>query len=132
MSAFLVSKNHIDALVAARKLDRHHDDGTLHKLSDDELGRMLWRENMLSLADRYDDPIDEDALRAYRFDPMTARMHKGQPLSPIALVKLVHCYRYQSCEHDAWESSDAARYCERLESMLVHRMPGYDEAPWGI
>ncbi|MGA7121199.1 MAG: hypothetical protein WBY94_13930 [Polyangiaceae bacterium] len=130
MSAFLVSKRHIDALVYARSLSRYPSANLLPKLSDDELGRRLWRENMASLAGlygaRHGDQIDEGALAAYRY----ARPAKA--LSVVGLIKACHCYAYQACEHEAWAKSDARAYCDVLVDMLTHRLPGYDEAAWGL
>lgn len=131
MSAFLVSKKHIDALVFARQLHPHYR-ASGPALSDDDLGRMLWRENMASLNARYRDAIDEATLAEYRFEIVGADIYRGRRLEIVDFIKAVHCYQYQACEHDGWERSEAARYCEGLLSMLTHRLPGYDDSPWGL
>jgi hypothetical protein len=130
VSAFLVGKRSIDAIVLVRERMNRDSDvlPALEHLSNDELGRMLWRENMLSLGARYSDPLDEEALAGYRYAFTSALL--AAPV--VALIKNIHCYRYQSCEHDGWEKSDAAALCEALESYLVHRLPGYSDAPWGL
>ena len=63
---------------------------------------------------------------AYRFAPSEVI-----GLSVIEKIKAVHCYMYQASEHDAWEKSDARAFCKRLETALIHELPGYDAAPWG-
>jgi hypothetical protein len=131
MSAWLVSKKHIDALVYARGLNDMRG-GRIDDIDNNELGRMLWRENMASMLARYGDAIDEKVLADYHYDPVSAGVLIGREFGPVYFIKAIHCYRYQSCEHDGWESSRSADYCKRLEQMLVHRLPGYDAAPWGI
>lgn len=132
MSAWLVSKLHIDALVYARSLIRHPSRGLRSETIDSDLGRMLWRENMLSLAGLYEkrhgDQVDEAALADYTYSRHGAFL--GTPV--IALIKAIDCYEYQSCEHQGWEKSDAFHYCKSLRSALIHLLPGWEEAPWGI
>ena len=127
MSAFLVDRACISAIVmVAQRAVR--DGGESFNVTPDDLGRMLWRENMLSLGSRYGDAVDEEALAGYRFGLTSALLSA----SPAALIKNLHCYSYQACEHDGWEMSDAHKLCERLESWLVGKLPGYREAPWGF
>lgn len=122
MSAFLVSKKHIDALVSARNISQYSR--PFEQKSDDELGRMLLAANYESLAARYHDTIDEKAIESYRHEPRTFPV--------VTLIKAAHCYAYQACEHEGWEMSDAKKYIDDLVSMLTHYLPGYDAAPWGI
>jgi hypothetical protein len=130
MSAWLVSKKHIDALVYARSLCRSDfggtlADGLLPDVSDDDLGRLLWRENMRSLAARYRDRPDAALLASYSYA-------EPGPLPVVALIKASHCYEYQSCEHPGWKTSKARRFSRELVLSLAHKLPGYDAAPWGI
>lgn len=129
MSAFLVSRATIDALVWARTLcNRGNMSSVMPDASDREFGAMLLRENMRSLAARYNDPVDNGAILAYR----PAYSDKIRTLPIVALIKLVHCYRCQACEHEGWQTSEACAAAEALESALVHSLPGYDEAAWGL
>lgn len=125
MSAFQVSNKHIDAMVAARQLLKAGHFAVAPNLSDDEFGRLLIRENMASLAARYRDPIDEAEIAAYTYTPCRLPM-------VVALIKAVHCYQYQACEHEGWEKSDAAGYCREMLDGLSRQLPGYNDAPWGI
>jgi hypothetical protein len=125
MSAFVVSKRDIDAIVTiALELEVSTRPGNL-------LGRLLWAENVLSVAYRYGMPDRDTAehagyladVEAYAFEPLT--------LSAGAAAKIVGCYAYQSCEHDGWEASEAHRVIGHLEARLPHKGPDYDAAPWG-
>lgn len=135
MSAFLVSKAHIDALVFARSVcDGPGAVRTARELSDDELGRKFLRENMLSLASRYNDPVDEAEIRRYRYDYMAGARVASANGAPrvVALIKAFHCFEYQACEHREWSESETKAICDRIVSGLCHRLEGYDAAPWGF
>ena len=133
MSAFLVSKEDIDLLVSGM---REHDtavriDGQFHranKLDPTTLGKILWQENVESLAARYgarerDDNAAE--IAAYRFKSYG-------PVKPGALAQLASCYAYQTCEHEGWRASDAFFAICGLEHALCKLLPGAGDAPWGI
>lgn len=145
-SAFLVSKKHIDVLVAARhpskpgaeNLPRPSKDawsGTIFDhMNDNALGQMLWDENQKSIDARYSGSRAEvregvgvgSKLPRYRFNMPSVK------LSHVVVLKAIHCYEYQASEHDGWASSKAKEYCDELSKILVRSLPGYDEAPWGI
>jgi len=52
--------------------------------------------------------------------------------SAVELIKALHCYEYQSCEHPGWRTSQAHSFCRALERRLIGELPGYDDAPWAI
>lgn len=175
MSAFIVDKAHIDALVAAGlmgdygcKLTWANEEGAydgsrkLDHTTADRVGRMLWAENVISVDHRYSPEgrvayygegwengpdfqlpgryveeaipgttetlsVPEYAyLDEYRF-PVGTRAP-----SPVATLKAIDCYEYQSCEHAGWKDSEAKRFCEALRDDMITRLPGYSEASWGI
>jgi hypothetical protein len=139
MSAFLVTRTHIDLLVFAwskasggrREAIQFWDPATERRIeieTDSDLGRMLWRENMLSLAARYDDPIDQPTLDAYSYT------YRGSFLqtSVVTMLKAIACYEYQACEHEGWNTSKSKAYCEALRDGLISKLPGYSDAPWGV
>lgn len=124
MSAFYVGAAHVNAMLSIiRAMENLNRSKGLDRFSDDELtevGKMLLAENVKSLKARYPADwftmIDEDINR-YRF-----RLDVGA----LAALKtedfrlLGTCYRYQSCEHDGWDSSKAREfvllYCELLDN----------------
>jgi hypothetical protein len=145
MSAGIVSKTHIDRMVSTAmdwaQIEPRADAAT-------EFGRMLWTENLKSVAARYPNDksgerpgtfgLSDKEIRGYEF---TA--YEIPPLTPVEMAKAIDCLEYQSCEHDGWKRSVACRTLEKLLAACVERMPGYtldnyftapgyDAAPWGI
>lgn len=53
-------------------------------------------------------------------------------LAPVTVLKICACVDYQSCETNDWELTLAAEILRRIVAMAIRRLPGYDEAPWGI
>jgi hypothetical protein len=157
MSAFIVSTDHIDALLTGAKIlcrpyapfrwylkgcEQTHDLASFVDPNDPDcdpisaVGRMLIAENVASVSYRYGEkdlaelpgPNDQTGLHGdYRF-----REFAGYP-DPIVILKAVACYRYQSCETPDWEESEAFAFCDALEKTAISRLPGYDDAPgWSI
>ncbi len=152
MSAYIVDQDHIDAMVALAldgpagivvspynawlgpRWQAETPDGPIRHYAEnydsDALGTMLIAECVASVAYRYhsdDDlpgPVDRYYERPYRFAPPS-------PM-PTAIegLKLLDCYEYQSCEHPGWATSEAASFCEALRRSLIHKLAGYDAAPW--
>ncbi len=138
MSAFIVSKVHIDAMVRLAIVYSpsyaipYGDIGEV-RLHPDEVGRAILAENVASVTHRYPDDKPEELpgpngaywLGEYLYSPLG-----GRTPTPIEGLKLINCYEYQSCEHPEWESSKAKEFCDRLRHQLISLLPGYDEAPW--
>lgn len=142
MSAFLVSKHHIDALVTAaqhgpsgQRLD-HWTPVKLGQLDPtaypDLVGRALWLENVASLEYRYPGAVDEweEAAAEAAVYHFTAR---PIPLTLVEAIKAADCLDYQSCEHPTWEESDACKFLLTLKARLASSIPGYSDAQgWSI
>lgn len=136
MSAWIVSKAHIDALVqemVAREMIAC-DQATA-------TGRELWEECRRSVAYRYPNdrsgerpgPCDltDEAMAEYVFEGVEA------PLHPEAIAYACGCFDYQSCEHPGWESSRAKALTDALEAKClaepgVRQRPPFGVWPWGI
>lgn len=148
MSAWIVSKAHVDAMVTAalelgngfgEPLSIYLPDGPRHVKvtadTADEIGQMLVDECVASVSHRYPDddvdagelpgPVDTYYLRPYTFE-------RTRTLTDAEIAKAVSCYAYQSCEHPEWEASAASRLCDAIQARLLARLPGYDQAPWGL
>lgn len=147
MSAWVVSKAHIDALVnGALQVGGTHGDryfyfyhaNTRHEVKPSnvsEIGQALVDECVRSVSDCYpnDDvskgelpgPVDAYYNEPYRFD-FTRALSDGE------IAHAVACYEYQSCEHNEWKASKAHAFCEAMRYRLITRIPGYNEAPWGF
>lgn len=131
MSAWIVSKTHIDSLVQAgieREMVRP-EDAT-------EFGRMLWAENLASIHARYPDtrdggmypgPIDFKAedVETYTYEPLD-----GSSLDAEGVVFMAAgCYDYQTCEHNEYTGSKA----EQFVNMLTACTEKSDQkGPWGV
>jgi len=150
MSAWIVSRAHIDYLVrAGLELPRFPirfksggDVGTeLTAETASELGNLLWQENRASVAYRYPDDapnrlpghrVTEYVYPRVSYDPVVSAIAGRVRMDPAIVLKEIDCYEYQSCEHPGWKESAAKDYCESLRAAAVARIPGYEEAPWGI
>lgn len=135
MSAYVVSKQHIDAIVTGG-LPRRGESGWIrwsdpvevgrtHILNQDTVdraGALLWQEIRISVNHRYHDGDEIDVIYSFR------RLWQ----SPVAVLKLIESYEYQSCEHPSWDESQAKRLCDQLRKQVVSKLPGYDEAPWAF
>lgn len=156
MSAFLVGKDHIDAmLTAGLNLGRRYHGSKLgwyvgeRKDSDyqrgevwgptaiqssqerhreltretaHKVGRMLLRQNEISVDHRYD---EQNPPEFYRFQELP---WGGGNRSALIALKAIACYEYQSCEDPAWEESEAKAFCDALRHLAIDSLEGYDDA----
>ena len=151
MSAYMVSKEHIDAILCvvvegpAQSGKTTHEWQVIIAYTDlfpkgtgdplNALGDLLVRENLSSIHSRYPDtvtdlentpgPIAQYWLREYVY------RHPARKPNVIEALKLIDCYEYQSCEHPEWPGSQAKKICDRLRCLLVSALPGYEKASWG-
>ena len=139
MSAWIVARAHVDVLVLAGVQFGVPYDPQSPRPGPPVLaaaGADLWAENHYSVDYRYDEHSEP-----HPYPAPTAEV----VLDPVAVVKAVDCFAYQSCEHPGWSASRAADYCARLRAAAIAGLPlepgdpgenpypaGYDEAPWGI
>ncbi len=147
MSAFVVDKVHIDAMIqkglhrqfinhgALRWMPRFDVWGAhsneLTRETQNAVGQMLVDECVKSVSYRYPGsngdlpgPCKQYWKEPYRFKPMC-----NAP-SPIQTIKLIECYEYQTCEHPDWKTSQARSFCAALKEDMISRIEGYDEAKW--
>jgi hypothetical protein len=132
MSAWIVSKRHIDFLVKCIVRSEAVPEAGVDL---DEIGRVLWRENHRSVNYRY-----SERSRTPRYEFADIEL----PVDDVAyLLKQVACYQYQACERRDWKRSTAFEWTQRLADMLeagllrefgeAWRKAGpYAAAPWGI
>jgi hypothetical protein len=142
MSAFIVSRAHIDALVTAAVFgvaecdlsngfqSPYFQGRRLETAKVHALGNCLWHENHVSVWHRY--PGDARHECHYVYPTKNGRFAVPQLLPVVTVLKQIQCYEYQSCEHDGWETSDARKFCLDLTSRLISYLPGYEAAPWGV
>jgi len=141
MSAYIVSENHIDALVHlalfgpinATNFHAPYFSDPSRKLEVDTvdiLGREMVSENYASAAARYAYRDYAPAPPAYRFPK---RLLATPPaMTTVEALKALQCYEYQSNEHEGWKDSATRRFCDQLKDALIRTLPGYDPAPWSL
>lgn len=160
MSAYVVDRQHIDALVALAVRNSGYDTLRWFTVSDqelrtldmtalravtrearhdtaDEIGRMLWAENVKSIHYRYPDTIDGENLPGpidfTEADVLTyVWPFSTRVPSAVAGLKAIAGYEYQACEHPEWLTSEARNFCEALRHRLITNLPGYEDADWEI
>lgn len=125
MSAWIVSKGHIDAIVQLAIVEQQ-----IGPSEANAVGAMLWAENHASVNYRYneDTPVPDYAFRGVE-----------APLDDWIMLKQLECYDYQSCEHPQWAASAGRALVGKLEDRLLRRLginprgsESYVAAPWGI
>ena len=142
MSAFVVDKAHINAMIDAGLMVRYRPmhwypegkegSSSLTEINASEVGQMLLEECIKSVGYRYEDsevtnlPGRSDAEYIIPFQ----YKRFANPPTPVEILKIISCYEYQSCEHPGWKTSEAYTFCRALRHSTIDRLPGYDEAPW--
>lgn len=135
MSAWMVSKNHLDVMVtAAISL------GLADKSSANEIGEMLQQENCSSLMARYGDRYEmHDGTLPNPGEYLRAGFIARPDENLAHVAKQVHCYQYQACEHEGWNASEARALTDqmlvaiaaKLNTSDLRSLPLYIAAPWG-
>jgi xylose isomerase len=120
LSAWIVSKKHIDYVVTAA-IAAELIPGSMA----DTTGRVLWGENVRSVAYRYSNH-DHTAEAAEVAEYTWA---ETPVLTGGALAKTLGCLNYQSCERPDWETTEASKLIERLRP--AGDPPYDDDVPWG-
>ena len=140
MSAFVVNKSHINAIIQAglavsdRPFTWYYN-GETHTLTDDnasQVGQMLLDECVHSVCYRYEDDTIADLpgrTNAEWLIPFEYHFTHRRP-TPLEALSIISCYEHQSCEHPEWETSEAKAFCSALRHCTISRLPGYDDAPW--
>lgn len=126
MSAYMTCVEHRSALAfyAVRKqISGDYGHGELDSMK--RVFAMLTDANVASLRARYPKDADFDDGDTF-IEPRPNTRY-----APIDIIVAAKCFRYQACEFDGWESSQAAALIERIISHAIGELPGYNEAKWG-
>jgi hypothetical protein len=141
MSAYIVSHDHIDALLTFATANdpqsfgpvsyRLEPSGNLREMTQDkatEIGRILLAENERSVGHRYpgdapgDLPGAGEDVTSYTFRPW------AKTPAPIDVLKGCDCFDYQACETDDYRQSEAYRIVDAIRHRAISRLPGYSKA----
>lgn len=149
MSAYIVSKKHIDCLVTiiegligsahwhaySTTYANRHMGVPLDKLgwvNKDKLGQLLWAENHKSINYRYKSgTTDPD----YRYEVPREVSSHGLCMSIAQKVRLFDCYEYQTCEHPEWQTSPLKMLCGKMTNALLRSAipkAEWEATRWGI
>jgi hypothetical protein len=158
VSAFVVPKAHIDALLTAGLWPAWSTYGPLRWFDVEEVDPECFEEGLpwSSIAPRWSDEhrrelTDETAGMVgamlwaenrrsvnHRYaendweDPYIFKALPGEP-SAVDVLKALSGYEYQSCEHPGWAVSEAKRFCEALRGRAIRWLPGYESSDaWAI
>lgn len=151
MSAFVVSKSHIDALIqvalgtpgrwvtwrgtSGYVFNANRTHCQLDHTCLESVGSMLFAENYRSVEYRYPNETREtlgsDCLPE-EYGGLPGPAYRRPTLSPVAALKALSCYEYQSCECPDWEETEAYRFCQALRAYLIPLLPGWEEAEWSV
>jgi len=143
MSAFVVDKAHINAMIDAGLsvqyrpmrwyFEGEEGSSSLTEVNASEMGQMLLEECIKSVGYRYRGSEVTDLPGRSDAEYMIPFQYKrfANPPTLVEILKIISCYEYQSCEHPGWKSSEAYAFCQVLRKCTIARLPGYDEAPWG-
>ena len=143
MSAWIVSRETIGAIVGSVETIEYDFNG-VHNMRDHQVaGQILWDENIRSVLCRYPycsiedapGPIGED----YKF--LDGDVITGE-YTDIQIFKCIQCLDYQSCETNDWKQTEAYAILDTIKKEIIERigmsedeineLSEYDQAEWGI
>lgn len=130
MSAFVVSNEHINALVNFGIGANYFDPVTkctesITRSTAERVGQILWDENQRSVNYRYH---DTEHAPVFKFRPNGY----GHFMTAVQIIKLCHGLDYQSCETDDWPQTVAHSILRAIECHAIYALPGYEAADWSI
>ena len=133
MSAFIVTDATISGMLQATTIrnsgssyyywrDKPHYFNGHTQENIQAIGQKLVDENYRSINYRYTENVKPHEY-----------VHKEvNDRSAIEIIKLCNCYRYQTCETDDWEQTEAHAIFDTLRENAISNLPGYDEATWDL
>jgi hypothetical protein len=143
MSAFICSEEHLGALIRFL-LDIRPSESRYLYLEGEEpklISEIDWRdlfaelatENSLSVNHRYEGSQPDCQVDTIDVVTPTQRyLRHYRALKPVEVIKCCHCYAYQACEHPGWPESRAKKIIDTIIARACRKLPGYEEAPWGL
>lgn len=133
MSAHMVSDKQIDVLVSYMIKEKigYYINGWVYASREnaESIGQILIDENYRSVNARY-----AERTEGYFGKPDTYKFNsKCGPLpDAVTILKLANNSAYQSDNADKWEESLAYKILQAIKEYAIRKVPGYEEAPWGI
>lgn len=120
MSAFIVTNDHISAIMSAYKRCRYADG-----FDRADIGQMLIDANYKSVNYRYQ---EKDTPHQFVSNPYW----QSHPVTEIQAIKAIDCLIYHSCEYPGWQRSRAKKWLDLAKETLLKNTKGWDNAVWNI
>ena len=134
MSAYIVSKHHIDTLLTVA-----YSDNQTRREDLTATGEILRLANLESIQAKYQDTrghdSDSDRLPGYIWDRVPYEFETApdliqskqiypprRQLQILAALRLLDNYEYQSCEFSGWRDSQAFKECHYIRQTLTHEL----------
>lgn len=137
MSAFILTDKNYDYILTTLNRGRyghrlsayigneHVDFSDVKSL--EKLGTILKEQNYRSVNARYNEQTE---CEPYSFSSINTDIPKVS--NAMASLKILDCYEYQSCETDDYTSTMAHEIVATFRKLLISKLNGYDDAPWGL
>lgn len=130
MSAFVVSDDHINALItwaAVFGASYSYDESSRAYFRENEqhCAALLYTANVESVNDRYSDEAISTGFVFRHYEDW-------RKLTPVIVLKLCNCFDYQACEVKKYRNTIAAQIIDGIRTHAIGLLPGYEFAPWGI
>jgi hypothetical protein len=138
MSAYIVDRDHIAYLVHSADIMSRSNftwwNGTDHETMfiPTATGQILWDSNIESVQHRYRASSVEQLPGPTGETYVYTHQLGGKPVNPLAVLKAIQSYQYQSCEHPGWATCNAKRFTDALRMLAIRNLPGYGDASWEI
>jgi len=131
MSAFVVDKKHIDALLTYAIRPQYQSPSNYYWMNQrvgfwdniDRIGSVLLFENYHSVNYRYNEHEEPQEYKWERY---------SLPLTPVQIIKACDCLNYQSCESPDWDTTEAYEILQTIRERAIVELPGMEEAKWEI
>jgi hypothetical protein len=149
MSAFMVSKEHIAAMLHFLRYRSKREERVLRiygakggpvevgPWNDDatwvKAGQIMVEENRRALRHRYSNPSDMLDSDFSRRDWAKAKLVPApRSLTPVEAIKAAQCFTYQCAEPDDYRETVAYHLADSVIDLAISLLPGYDAAPWSL
>lgn len=131
MSAYIVSDNQVIFLAIEYIKAVRNNRGSFNDSDVEEIANILLTENYKSVNFRYNESGIEKVEKRFLNLANYQQLHDKYN-DPVTIIKLCQNLDYQSCEHDQWKDSQACKILQTIIDNCIRKLPGYDEAPWGM
>lgn len=121
MSAYMVSDRHISAIINTAWKLSPEGENPFGDYSPEEVGEILKQANVESLEALYEDTDGFADRSPFQHDSEVS-------VDALSFMKMIACFKYQACEYEGWEMSEAKELLERVVWYAVESLREYARA----